>query len=180
MRFTTFTCSIVFTALMLGCAAQKKQRVYRSVPPVQKMSNAVFDAQIESLKLDNPFYVSFQLTIKNKSAVPLAIDWNETHYLHNGKDLGVFVYRGIDPDKVKEGLANEMIPAMGEFSRRISPWRTLAFMRRGETPPDGKSHFYPGILPNGTNTVRLVMRQEDNVWRESLSVKLVSKEILKP
>ena len=68
--------SAVISILLMGCAAQKVQKAYYSQPEIQKASNSAFDVQIEPEKLDNPFYVAFMLTLRNKTTDALAINWD--------------------------------------------------------------------------------------------------------
>ena len=72
MRFNTLVI-LIFMLILSGCAAQK-QFIYYSQPAIQKASTAVFDARLEPLKGDNPYYVAFQLTVKNKTSEPLEIN----------------------------------------------------------------------------------------------------------
>lgn len=160
--------------IVVGCAGAP-QKVYVSQPKVQVASNEAFEARITPLKLDNPFYVAFQLDIRNKTSKPLVIDWNKTRYLHNKKNLGRFAFKGIDPESIKSGIPDEVIGGGQMLSKRISPLKTLAFMRKRDVPKDGQSNFSPGILPNGLNSVSLLIRQADRKWRETLTVRLASK-----
>jgi hypothetical protein len=168
--------SAVISMLLMGCAPQKVQKVYYSQPEIQKASNSAFDVQIEPEKLDNPFYVAFMLTLRNKTTDALAINWDRTRYLHRGEDLGIFVFKGIDPESVKKGIPKEIVPVGKTLVKHISPYRLLAFRFRENVRP-GQSSFFPGILPGGSNAVLLVVEQGDQVWRESLSVRIVTKEL---
>lgn len=164
--------------LFLGCA-HSTPVVYFSRPEVQKASTEAFDAQIETLKLDNPFYVAFRLTVVNKGSGPIEINWDKTHYLINGKDYGLFVFQGIDPESIKKGIPNEAVAAGEKLSRDIMPLKTLAFRGKNEIHKAGQSNFYPGILPNGANTVLLVVAQGDREWEEPLSVQIGTREVKK-
>jgi hypothetical protein len=162
--------------LLAGCAGAP-EKVFISRPEVQKVSNEAFDASIQPLKLDNPFYVAFQLEVRNKTPKPLSIDWNNTRYLHNNQDRGRFVFKGIDPESIKSGIPPETIPGGQKLSKRIHPLKTLGFMRRRDIPKPGQSNFFPGILPNGINSVVLVVNQAERQWKEKLTVHFTSKEI---
>ena len=164
-----YVISAVISMLLMGCAPQKVPKAYYSQPEIQKASNSAFDVQIEPEKLDNPFYVAFMLTLRNKTTDALAINWDRTRYLHRGEDLGIFVFKGIDPESVKNGIPKEIVPVGKTLVKRISPYRLLAFRFRENVRP-GQSSFFPGILPGGSNTILLVVEQGDQVWRESLSV----------
>jgi hypothetical protein len=166
---------MIILLLLSGCA-RSMSVVYYSRPETIRASNDAFDAQIESLKLNNPFYVAFQLTIFNKSDKPLELDWNRTRYLHGGKDYGVFVFSGIDPESIKMGIPNEVIPAGKTFSRQIMPLKTLAYRSRKEVYKIGQSRFFPSVLPNGNNTVALFMVQGTRQWKELLTVRIGTRE----
>jgi hypothetical protein len=56
-----------------GCTP-KKQYIYTSRPTAQSVSKAIFDARIEPIKNDNPYFVGFRLTVKNKTSEPLEIN----------------------------------------------------------------------------------------------------------
>lgn len=156
----------VIPFLLLGCAYQEVQRTYTSEPETQRVSNAVFDTRIDIEKQDNPFFVSFLLTLTNKTETDLTIDWNRTRYLHKGQDMGVFVFKGIDPESVKSGIPKEIVAPGATLSKRISPIRTLAFRSKRERIEPGQDRFFAGILPGGTNTIRLVVEQADHLIRE--------------
>ena len=162
--------------LVAGCAGTAK-KVYVSQPEVQNVSNTAFDASIQPLKLDNPYYVAFQLKIQNKTAKPLTIDWNKTRYLYNTKDQGRFVFEGVEPESIKSGIPAENLPGGGKLSKPIYPIKTIAFMRKRDFPKKGESNFFPGILPNGVNSVVLVINQGERQWKEKLSVRFTSKEV---
>jgi hypothetical protein len=172
-----YTLSLLLTVLILaGCAGTSPQKVYTSQPEVQKVSNAAFDAVIHPLKLGNPYYAAFQLEVKNRTRKPLSIDWNRTRYLFNHKDQGRFAFEGIDPESVKSGIPDELIPGGQTLNKNIFPFKTLGFMRGGDVPKPGQSNFFPGILPDGINSVSLVVVQGNREWKEKLSVRFSSKQ----
>ena len=157
----------------LGCA-HRTQVVYVSQPEISKASSEAFDVQIETLKLENPFYVAFQLTLANTSEKPLEIDWNRTRYIFEGKNYGRMIFPGIEPESIKSGIPKDTIPARETLSKRIMPLKTLAFRSKSEVRP-GQSNFYPGILPNGRNTVSLVVTQQDKEWNVPLTVRIATR-----
>jgi hypothetical protein len=169
---------IVMVALVLGCA-HPAPVTYFSKPEVGKITHDFFEAQIEILKLDNPFYVAFQLTVMNKSNAPLEIDWNKTRYLIGTEDNGVFVFEGIDPETLKTGIPKELVAPGQTLSKQIMPRKTLAFAGRKEAHRPGKSNFYPGILPNGRNTVGLVLAQGSREWKVPMPFQIGTREVKK-
>ena len=197
---------LVFFLIFVGCAAQKPQQIWQSLPSVQRTSMELFEIQIKPLKLDNPlfvvhgqfkgnkerivqiqikplkldnpFFVAFELTVNNKSSAHMEIDWNQSRYLHKGRENGIFVFKGIEPQAIKERtIPNEHIPAGSELTKRIAPAQTIAWKSRREYLKPGESAFYPGILPNGGNSVSLVLSQNDKEWRQTLTIKIITKEI---
>jgi hypothetical protein len=132
---------------------------------------------ITPLKRDNPYYVSFRLSITNNTSTAITIDWNRTRYLHNGNDLGVFVFRGIDPKTVKSAIPSDTVAAGGSLAREIFPLRTIAFMQRAQIPSKDGLGFLPGILPAGENGILFVFRQDGEEIRKSLSVRLRAETI---
>lgn len=167
---------ILIGLLLAGCA-HSPPVMYFSRPEVRRSSGEAFDAQIEALKLDNPFYVAFQLTVTNKSKAPIGIDWNQTRYLFGSKDYGLFVFKGIDPESVKTGIPVEMIPAGETLSKQISPLKTLGFKGEREVHKPGQSNFYPAILPIGLNSIALVIVQGTRKWKEVLTVQIGTRRI---
>jgi hypothetical protein len=171
MKETGHTFWIVLLLIFVGCA-HKAPVVYVSQPEISKESNEAFDVQIETLKLENPFYVAFQMTLTNKSEKPLEIDWERTRYIHEGKSYGRIIFPGVSPESVKSGIPREIIPAGQTLSKRLMPIKTLAFRGRSEKIREGQSNFYPGILPNGRNTVGLVVTQAKREWKVPLTVRI--------
>lgn len=167
---------LLILLLFTGCAATPKM-VYVSHPKKLKVSNDIFDVQIKPIKLDNPFYVGFQLTIQNKSSARLIIDWGKTHYVFNGKDQGIFVFKGIDPDSVQSGIPKETISAGETLSKPIYPIKMLGFLPKRDRSKPGYRNFIPGILPDGKNSAFLAVEQGDRRWRELLTFQFSTQQI---
>jgi hypothetical protein len=173
----TITGSLVLAmTLAIGCAGAPK-KVYFSQPEVQVASNEVFTARIKPIKLDNPYYVGFELAIENKTTGAISIDWERTRYINNGKDQGRFAYKGIKAEEIKSAMPVESIPSSQILTKRIFPIKTIGFMRKRDVPKPGQSNFFPGILPNGMNSVVLVVRMAERQLREKLSMRFASKQI---
>ena len=176
MKLISGCCLMLILLLLTGCAATPNTD-HASRPEVLKASNEVFDILIRPIKLDNPFFVGFQLTIKNKSSSGLSINWDETHYIHNGKDQGVFVFKGIDPESVAAGIPKETIMAGDMLSRPIYPMKKLGFLRKRDRPKPGQNNFFPGILPNGRNSALVVLEQGDRKWKELMTFRFLTRQI---
>ena len=102
-----------------GCAPAKK--VWVSYPMVQSTYKPYYNARLEPLTRNHDFFVSFRLTLSNKTDKNLAIDWNKTRYIHNGRTRGGFVFKGIKPEDVKNStIPSDTILAGGFFSHNSS------------------------------------------------------------
>lgn len=163
---------------VLSCAPKQVQRWY-SQPAEQTISQQNIRVNVGPLKRDNPYYVSFRLSITNSTSKDIAIDWNRTRYLHKGKDLGVFVFQGIDPKTIKDAIPADTVAAGETFTREIFPMRTIAFLPRDQIPGKGRLGFLPGILPAGENGILLVLAQDGREIRQTLSVRLRAETVSK-
>ena len=178
-RHAVFIVSILAIIIsVLSCAPKQVQRWY-SQPAEQTISQQNIRLNIGPLKRDNPYYVSFRLSITNNTSNDIAIDWNRTRYLHKGKDLGVFVFQGIDPKTIKDAIPPDTVAAGETFTREIFPLRTIAFLPRNQIPAEGSLGFLPGILPAGENSVLLVVKHNGREIRQTLSVRLRAEAISK-
>jgi hypothetical protein len=177
--FVTYMLLVVALGLVWSGCAPKKQYVFTSRPTAQNVSNAIFDARIEPIKDNNPYFVGFRLTVKNKTSEPLEINWNKTRYLHNATDQGELVYRGIKPETVKTGIPNDIIPAQGELMKHISPLVTVGFTPVRYSAGPGHPTFVPGALPRGKNSVMLTVEQSGRENQGIMTVQILAKEIKK-
>jgi len=158
-------------ALMIGigCAVQK---VWVSSPTIQTASNSYYEAQLEPLTKDYRFFVSFRLTITNKTDKDLEIDWNKTRYIYNGRSNGGLIFEGIKPEDIKNlTIPADIIPAGHTFSKEISPFILLArapIRERIESEPA----ISFGIMPTGENGIMLVVRLNGKEIVEKMSVNI--------
>ena len=160
----------IFGILFFACASPPVQQ-WRSTPEVLTTSDKSVNIKVAPFKESHPYFVGFELTIQNKTRAPIEIDWNQTQYLHNGKDLGVFIYAGIDPKTIKDAIPPDQIAPGATFSKQLFPLRTIAFLPRSEVPESGRLGFMPGLLPSGDNSMRLVMTQGDQTITHLLTVR---------
>jgi hypothetical protein len=172
--------------LMAGCAGPSKTQSYKphlpaeayhSQPEVIKASNDTFDVHIQPIKVKKPYYVGFQLTVKNKTSSALFIDWHRTRFIHDGKDQGNFIFKGIYPDDIEKGLPKESLAAGALISKPIYPIMTIVSMPKGDIVDQEVSNFSPGILPVGTNAALLAITQGVRQWRQAMTFKLDLKKI---
>jgi len=164
---------LLVLTLMTACAPTKGARDWASIPPVQTEETRSFDVRFEPLKKDKRFFVSFRLDVKNKSDRSLAIDWNKTRYLHNGRPNGVFVFRGIDPGSIKKVIPPDTIAPKTTFSREVFPAHLVAFTPMREEVLNKKGEgLFPGPLPAGENGISLVVGQDGKEMVQELSVEI--------
>ena len=162
-------CLILNVMLIIGCATSPS---WVSHPAIQITDKAAFKVQLEPLARDKNYFVAFRLTVFNKTAKPLAIDWNKTRYVHNDRNNGGFVFKGIDPQLMKKAaLPVEIIPAGETLTKELIPYKLLARGPiRDKKSKVGWHGIIPGIIPAGQNGVRLVMRCDDQAVRFKINV----------
>ncbi len=148
-----------------SCAAKK---TWVSTPESVDAANDYYEATITPLKDSERFYASFLLDVLNKTDEELRIDWNKTVYINNGSMSGVFLFKGINPEDIKNlSIPDDIVSPGAKFTKTISPFSMVA-----KSPiKSGKEHTYtPGILPNGRNGIHLVIKQGGKEIVEKLSV----------
>ena len=171
---TVLLISIVATMLaVLGCV-QTMEAV--SKPGIQTVERRLYTAQLEPVASGQSF-VAFTLTLKNQSDADLFVDWNQSHYVHDGVLRGRFVFQGIDPAAVREGtVPDDVIPAGGTFTRQIAAHQLLAMYKlRDSSVGAGESGLRGGPMPAGENGILLVMKQDGKRIRDKLTVELLTR-----
>ena len=171
--------SVLFLLILLtACAPTKKIKDWISSPSVQKGGNKSFGARFEPLKGDKKFFVSFRLSVMNKTDKSLKIDWNKTRYIHKGQPYGGFVFYGIDPATIKDSIPPDFIEPGKLFSKEIFPTNLVAFtpIREVVLDKEGKG-IYPGPIPAGENGISLVILQGEQkiVEKIVLNIRAVAK-----
>ncbi|MBW2353687.1 MAG: hypothetical protein JRF51_10745 [Deltaproteobacteria bacterium] len=166
--------------LLAGCASTKIPRAWISSPPAQRGENRSFKATLEPLKGGERFFVSFRLSVRNKTDKTLRIDWNRTRYIYQGRPNGGFVFRGIDPAAIKgSSIPPDPIRPGELFSKEIFPTSLVAFtpFRDVVTDKQGKG-IQPGPIPAGENGISLAIRQGERemVERILLNIRAVSQK----
>lgn len=152
-----------------GCAPTL---IASSTPKVQTADNSYYNVRFEPLKDGYNFFAGFHLEVINKTRNDLKIDWNKTRYLYNGQDGGVFVFRGILPEEIKNStIPSDIIPAGQSFSKRISPYRLLARAPLARNEKNA-GEISSGPIPNGENGILLFIIQNGNTIQEKLTVKI--------
>jgi len=171
--------SIVFLLILLtACAPTKKIKNWISSPSVQKGGNESFGVRFEPLKGDKKFFVSFRLSVMNKTNKSLKIDWNKTRYIYKGQPYGGFVFYGIDPATIKDSIPPDFIEPGKLFSKEIFPTNLVAFTPIREVVLDKKGQgIYPGPIPAGESGISLVILQgeQEIVEKIVLNIRAVAK-----
>ena len=157
-----------------GCAPTL---VSISTPETQTAENSYYSARFEPLSDGKNFFEGFRLSITNKTPKDLQIDWNKTRYLYNGHDLGIFVFKGIQPKDIKNlSIPPDIISSGQSFSKRISPLKLIARgPLAGKGRDAGKITF--GLIPNGESGILLFIKQNDNKIKENLTVNIIEKKL---
>ncbi len=169
---------ITVIGLLLLCPACSKKITWISTPASQTINSKSYDARFEPVKKDADFFNWFSLTVVNKSEKEMEIDWNRTKYLYKGKDAGLFVFSGVDPETVKNStLPKDIIPAGGTFSRDIAPFKLIAFTPLRDQSIETEGHnIVAGLIPAGENGIFLVILQEGKSARAKITVTIESRE----
>ncbi len=169
---------LLLIILLTACAPTKKIRNWVSSPSVQKGGNKSFEASFEPLKGDKKFFVSFRLSVRNKTDKGLKIDWNKTRYIYKGQPYGGFVFYGIDPATIKDSIPPDLIAPGKLFSKEIFPTNLVAFtpIRQQVLDKKGKG-IYPGPIPAGENGIYLVILQgeQEIVEKIVLNIRAMAK-----
>jgi len=155
--------------LAWGCAVQAP-KIWHSTPPAQHLAKTAYEIELQPVKGGKHYYTAFRLTVKNKSGMPLTIDWQKTRYLLGGRVNGGFMFAGLDPKMLNAPPADTITPG-GVLTKEIWPVKLIAYAPyREKSVPAGKSGFSLGVMPLGPNGIALVLRQGAKVRREALSV----------
>lgn len=160
--------------IVTGCAPTF---VDISTPKIQTIENSFYSVQFEPLSEGKNFFDGFRLSITNKMANDLQIDWNKTSYLYNGRSLGPFVFEGIQPKDIRNLTVPPSIIAGGQsFSKKITPFKLLA-----REPITGRSKqgsmITSGIIPKGQNGIFLFIIQNGNQIKEKMTVNITERAI---
>jgi hypothetical protein len=167
---------VVSVGLLGGCASAPVQK-WRSEPARQTIAGPGLQATLEPLKEEADYFVGFRFSLRNDGSAPLTLDWNQTRYLHNGRDEGVFIFIGIDPATIQGRIPSEVVPPGATFTKEIFPLRTIAFLPGSQIPQQGRRGFIPGILPAGENGILLVLNRDGQDTRQKLSLRLRAENV---
>jgi len=165
---------IVTPTITAGCAPTL---VSISTPQIQTVENSYYTAQFEPLAEGKNYFDGFRLKVVNKTGKDLEIDWNKTRYIYNGRDIGVFVFKGIQPENIKNStIPPDTISAGQSFTKDISPLKLLA--REPLTGKGAKAgKITSGPIPTGKNGIFLFIRQNGNTIKEKIAVNITEQNV---
>ena len=168
MKKTALTIILILTLIYLsGCAPT---RIWTSTPPLTTVENQIFRAEVLPLNDNQNFMSQFRLTLWNRSENDLEVDWASTRYIHNGRNHGRFIFEGLDENTVNNPPADIVAPG-DRFMKIIAPVRLLA-VKPLKSDVRQTTNFSAGPLPEGESGIALVIRQNEQVMRETLTVKI--------
>jgi hypothetical protein len=166
--------SVLFFLSIGACAGKPVVVEQWADPSGQVIEKASYRIVFEPLKKGGKSFRTFSLTLENKTAAEIEIDWNQTRYVHNQNIRGGFVFAGIEPEDTKAGTIPADKVAGGEtFQRELAPQRLLAFATmRDKSVAPGQSGINAGPVPEGRNGIALVLRIDGRQIRENLAVNI--------
>lgn len=147
--------------IVSGCA---QKLLYTSVPAKQSTETGAFKIQLRPDKEGLNSFIVFELTVINKTADPLEIDWNKTKYLHNGQARGGFLFEGVQPGYVKGAtVMTHGISGNSVYRKTIAPTHCVAYVpiKDQQTLRVGEDALSAGPLPTGQNGMRLFIRHRN-------------------
>lgn len=163
----------VMVLLSVGaCAAKPTVVGQRAEPPSQTVERESYRLVLKPMKKGGNFFSSFLLTLGNKTATTIEIDWNRTRYILDGKNAGGFVFAGITPSDVKAGtIPSDAVSAGETLQREIAPARFIAFAPYRDTSiTPGKKGISAGPLPDGKSGISLALQLNGREIRENVAV----------
>lgn len=165
---------IIAVCIMVLSTTSEARRLWLSDPEIQVVETSIFNAQFQPLKNPNNIFVAFNLTIVNNTGQDLVMDWNRSRYIHDGKGRGPFVFAGIEPETIRnETVPPDIIPPKGRLSKRIAPFRLIAFAPLGASGIGiAMEGISAGKIPAGENGIFLVLRQGEREFRKRVTVQI--------
>ena len=160
---------IMFVLLIAGASACAPTRVWTSTPAFATAETGKYAAQFMPLTDDRNYIQQFRLLVTNRSAKELEIDWTATRYLLNGRPNGLFFFEGIDETNINNP-PSDFVATEQTLLKVIAPVRLMAIKPARGSQFKGQPAFSSGPVPEGTNGIALVLRQDGEVFREQLSV----------
>jgi hypothetical protein len=176
MKTSIVVLIVVFAGILTGCASTN---VWLSAPEKHEVTRADYAVTFEPIKKDKAFFSLFRLSITNKSDTALEVDWNKTRYLFNGKPNGPFVFKGVDPENVKNlTIPANTIPAGGHLTMNIAPFRLIAWSPvRDEGRFTNEAAIAAGYIPPGVSGISLVLLKDGKSEALKMTVTIRKKAV---
>jgi hypothetical protein len=167
----------ILLLVLTGCA---KEQIYSSSPPLQTVSTASFDVELEPLKAEGyDYYNRFRYQFTNKTSGDLIIDWSETFYLRNGKKYGYFGWEGLTFEQLREVKEEPKItisPGKKDtveiFPAKLIGWKEEGVRMKATTPEAG---FTLTPLPEGENGMSIAVLKDGKLLRKKILVNITLK-----
>ncbi len=165
---------VLVLSVVTGCA---KEQVYRSTPPMQRVSTSDFEVELEPLKAEGyDYYNRFRYRFSNTSNGELVIDWSNCFYIQNGKRYGRFGWEGLTFEQLR-GMIEEpdvtIAPgardAIEIFPLQLLGWREEGVRMKANTPEAG---FTLGVIPAGENGLSIAVIKNGKTLRKRVLVKI--------
>ena len=168
---TKHICYFLLAVMLIfsGCAAPKK---WVSEPEFREADNPFCRIKVSVLpSASGTFLNAFEVELVNKTNAGLIIDWNRSHYLYNGKTAGMFVFKDIQPESIRDkSVPPDTVLPGSTFTKTIAPYRLVAKAPAREPRKDvTESDFSFGPLPAGENGVHLAIRQNGETSNETIT-----------
>ena len=172
MRRTLISISVMalFCWGTIGCSTTRLTWV--SVPPVQRVSNEVFDAEIKPVGIrsgETQTIKSFVLFMRNKRDRELEIIWDETFFIYNGQKKGGFMFEGIAHEDRDKHKPPDIVSPGGTFSKKIWP-NSLVFFYVPEAARFSTGTWIHRELNPGENGVYLTVRTDSREINEKITL----------
>ena len=160
----SFSAAIVFCLVIVsiqGCAVFrfKSKGVHTSTPGSRTVESGIFSLEVAPAKKGGRGFSVFRLEVRNRSKYPVEIDWNQSRYFLDGKDVGGFLFQGISPVRLKNrAVPNSVVQGGSEITMEVVPFATVEFSKQEYSSAIPGAGVYTGILPMGKNSLLLVLR----------------------
>ncbi len=175
MKLSYYGFLLLISLAGLGCAPVM---VFVSEPPIQSLETSNYTITFEPLKLGTNSFLFFELDITNRTSKDIQVDWHETLYLYNSRDWGMFVSQDSEPGRVRDPERRYETIAPGQtLQKSIAPLKLVAYapIKYTQTSNQQKT-FSAGPIPEGQSAIRLVLKQGDAKWVETVRVQITKQE----
>lgn len=168
MPYQKLILAVTLCLILAGCA--QPQKTWVSTPEMSVFKRPPFAIKVMPQIHNKVGYNVFLLIVENNGPQPIAINWNRSQYLINGKRAGRFVFAGIDPSAVKTATVPlELIQPGDTLEKRFGPFKTIAYAPLKDRKQASDPGLSFGLLPEGENTVILALRMGGKTTRARFS-----------